>query len=137
VIRLAKFTQSKAPYAVDLGSFVPRRDGTAWSYARISAVWFRRRRGGWDDQMLTVACAGYISECLIDPAPRDAADFLERMTDGRYGGNCEARWDGYSLWTEPGWTEEARARMLAILRPMLDNHPAIPPGYDGWYSFRA
>jgi hypothetical protein len=133
VIREAKFTQGHQPYAVDLESFRPR--GPELSSAKISAVWFRRRRAGYTGPLQTVACAGYISECLVDPAPADAADFLARMADGRYGGHCLARWNGTELWA-PGAAEDQRADYLSVLGPMLAAYPACPDGWDGWWTFR-
>lgn len=131
--RETEFIQSHQPYAVDLESFTPR--GPNWSNAKINAVWFRRKRPRGGVMILTQACAGYISECLVDPAPADAADFLARMADGRYGGHCLARWDGMTLWA-PEATEDQRADYLSVLEPMLKNHPAVPEGFDGWWTFR-
>ena len=133
MIREEKFIQSHAPYAVDLYSFTPR--GPDYRQARIRAAWFRRRRGSWGGELATVACAGYIPECLITPEPVTGADFLARMTDGRYGGDCRARWDGHNLWA-PEMGEDERAAYKALLVPMLDNFPAIPEGWDGWWTFR-
>lgn len=138
MIREERFIQGHAPYAVDLASFTPR--GPDFTQAKINSVWFRRRRGGWGGagEMTTVACAGYIPECLIVPAPADAADFLARMTDGRYGGQCLARWDGMRLWTTPEHNDPDHYKAyLELLGPMLANHPAVPPSYDGWWTFHA
>jgi hypothetical protein len=134
MIREDRFVQSHQPYAVHLDSFIPRGPG---GQASINAVWFRRRRGGWGSEgdIATVACAGYIPECQIVPPPADAADFLARMTDGRYGGHCLARWDGRSLWA-PETTPAAYKAYLELLGPMLANHPAVPEGYQGWWTFR-
>jgi hypothetical protein len=133
MIREEKFIQSHAPYAVHLGHFRP--PGPERTQATIGAAWFRRRRAQNTGPMLTVACAGYLAECLIDPAPRDAADFLARMTDGRYGGHALARWDGHNLWA-PEMGEDERAKYKALLVPMLAGFPAIPPGLSGWWTFR-
>jgi hypothetical protein len=133
MIREDKFLQSHAPYAVDLSSWTPR--GPDFGGSTINAVWFRRRRQGYSGPMRTVACAGYLAECLIDPAPADAADFMARSTDGRYGGHCRARWDGFNLWA-PEMGEDERAGYKCLLVPMLDNHPAVPPSYSGWWTFR-
>jgi hypothetical protein len=134
VNREDRFIQSHQPYAVDLASFVPR--GPDYGHAKINAVWFRRRRSGYTGPMLTVACAGYLSECLIEPAPADAADFLARFTDGRYGGHCLARWDGHNLWA-PEMGEDERAQYKRLLVPMLEAYPACPDGWDSWWTFRA
>jgi hypothetical protein len=138
MIREDRFVQSHAPYAVDLTSFRPR--GPDHQQARISAVWFRRRRGGFggSGELVTVACAGYINECLIPGLrPAGAVDFLTRMTDGRYGGDCWARWDGKRLWTVPEHNDpDHYKKYLDQLGPMLAAWPAIPEGYDGWWTFR-
>ncbi|GGU40399.1 hypothetical protein GCM10010289_71530 [Streptomyces violascens] len=34
------------------------------------------------------------------------------------------------------FSDATLGRPNAILRPMLDNHPCIPPGYDGWRRFQ-
>lgn len=131
--REERFVQSHAPYAVDLGSLclkdrgVSRGTGQPFYKAEVDAVWFRRRNGR------TVACVGYLWNHQ-SPAPGSAEDFLERFTDGRYGGECLGRWDGERYWgaQHPDVIE----RHLALLQPMLDNHPDVPPGYDGWHTFR-
>jgi hypothetical protein len=133
-----KFTQSHQPYAVDLSSLsvsAPSQDhGHVW--VRVRAVWFRRRRSGWggSGDMRTVACLGELRELVLPPVG-DARSFLEKFTDGRYGGDCQARWDGTELWSAP-MSETTRQRHLAVLRTVLENHPAVPEGYDGWWTFR-
>jgi len=130
VIREEDFVQSHGPYAVDLDSLQITGSfdgvGGTWYQCRADAVWFRRRKG------LTVACIGELRTSQ-QPRPADTAEFLERYTDGRYGGDCFGRWDGTRYWgaQEPG----IAAAHLALLRPMLERHPAIPAGYDGWWRF--
>jgi hypothetical protein len=130
MIRDTSFRISQRPYAVDLttlrGGMQPRQDGGEYYQGRIDAVWFRRRKG------VTVACIGTLWD-LQDEKPADAVTFLERHTDGRYGGDCDGRWDGKSYWGTG--TLDEQARHLAVLRPMLDAYPAIPDGYDGWWRF--
>ncbi|WP_280320112.1 hypothetical protein [Nocardia wallacei] len=111
-------------YAVDLYGLWEKWD----DHFRLGAVWYRRRRG------VTVACIGELWDSQR-PGPRDAIEFLERHTDGRYGGDCLGRWDGERYWgaQEP----EVMAEHLAILRPMVDSYPTIPAGYDGWWTFQA
>ncbi|MFI7278547.1 hypothetical protein [Streptomyces sp. NPDC049879] len=129
MIRTQQFRISRRPYAVDLdGLTLEQRSGPAGPYwGRIPAVWFRRRTGG-----VTVACLGYLW-ALQTVRPETATEFLVAHTDGRYGGDCEGRWDGQLYWgaQEP----ETAARHLAFLRPMLDAFPVVPDGYDGWWSF--
>lgn len=118
----------KTRYAVDLSSLTAEPSGINGGYvwADIRAVWFRRKN------RVTAACIGHLRD-LQTPAPKDAAEFLAKATDGRYGGRCEGRWDGTRYWgaQEPE-TIEAH---LALLRPMLDSYPEIPEGFDGWYVY--
>lgn len=130
MIREDRFLISRKPYAVDLsslrGSVKTYENGRTSYRGRIDAVWFRRRRGE------TVACIGDLWD-FQDTEPANARQFLERHTDGRYGGDCHGRWDGTSYWGNV--TLEQQEQHLAILRPMLANYPAIPSGYDGWWRF--
>lgn len=131
MIRETRFLISRRPYAVDLAGLrgalgsVSHVGKQSWS-GRITAVWFRRRKS------VTVACVGTLWD-IQDSAPTDAVEFLTRHTDGRYGGNCDGRWDGERYWgaQEPAVIEQH----LALLRPMLANYPAIPDGFDGWWRF--
>lgn len=136
MIREDRFVLSHRPYAVDLASFRtvdPNNGGgltaepSEWTWARINAVWFRRRRG------LTVACVGDLCD-LQRPAPTDAAEFLARHDDGRYGGDCRSRWDGNRFWSATQ-NPAIHAAHLALLKPMLAAYPAIPGGYQGWWRF--
>lgn len=124
--RESRFVQSHAPYAVDLASL---RYGPSGSprHGRIDAVWFRRRKGR------TVACIGYLWDFQDEPV-HDPLRFLSQYEDGRYGGDTSGRWNGSGYWGVED-LEEA-ARHLKILRPMLANFPAVPPGYDGWWTFK-
>ena len=134
MIREEKLLISKRPYAVDLESLNKHwhpidgaeSDRGFW-HCRIEAVWFRRRRGE------TVACSGELWD-YQDVEPKDGEAFLLAHEDGRYGGSTEARWDGESIWTA-GLTLADQNHCLKILRPMLENYPAVPPGYDGWWRF--
>ncbi|MET8766352.1 hypothetical protein [Streptomyces sp. NPDC004658] len=133
MIREDRFLISRKPYAIDLTSLRGHRSPTPqgrnpyYFDGRINAVWFRRRKG------VTVACVGTLWD-LQHPEPTDARQFLEQHDDGRYGGDCEGRWDGERYWgaQEP----EIIGAHLSLLRPMLANYPAIPPGYDGWWTFQ-
>ncbi|QYN41144.1 hypothetical protein K1T35_48265 (plasmid) [Pseudonocardia sp. DSM 110487] len=130
MIREEKFRISRRPYAVDLSSMkiTPPSDGYGRSHRmRVDAAWFRRRSG------FTVACVGQLWGYLGETEPRDAAHALELHVDGRYGGDCHGRWDGAGYW---GMEQlEDIERHVALLRPMLENYPALPPGYDGWWRF--
>lgn len=132
--RIEKFKFSQLPYAVDLGSLNAEkkegRDGPWWDCS-ITAVWFRRRGKG--SSRVTVACIGKLWGSHRHEEPADAVDFLTHQTDGRYGGSCAARWDGIHYWGEERL--DLMQQYLAVLRPMLDQFPAVPPGFDGWWTF--
>jgi hypothetical protein len=134
-----KFTQSRQPYAVLPGLPEAQASGPGTVRVAVAAVWFRRRRGGrgGTGELRTVACAGWLWEIYggTDHPPVTVREFCETVTDGRYGGDCQARWDGTELWA-PGAGESRRAAYLDLLRPMLENYPAVPPGYEGWWTFR-
>ncbi|MGW7617364.1 hypothetical protein ACWGLG_16160 [Streptomyces antimycoticus] len=129
MIREDKFLISRRPYAVDLSSIrrSERDPDKTWAWYVVDAVWFRGRKAE------PVACIGTLRTIIDDPAPADARDFLERYTDGRYGGDCHGRWDGESYWGNVPL--EQQERHLAVLRPMLANYPNLPDGYDGWWRF--
>jgi len=121
MIREDRFLISHRPYAVDLSSL--RING---HWARVDAVWFRGTKSA------PTAHIGFL-HTIQDPDPIDATEFLCRYSDGRYGGNCLGRWDGERYWGEQ--VLDIMNQHPAILRPMLDNYPAAPDGYDGWWRF--
>lgn len=129
--RETRLIQLHRPYAVDLGSLRKsrhdRRNGGHYWRAEVDAVWFRRRSG------ITVACIGTLWDSQ-DYEPTTATQFLERHTDGRYGGAASGRWDGFGYWGDRSSLDTQEAH-LVILRPMLEQHPAVPAGYDGWWTF--
>lgn len=135
MIKEPKFYISKGLYAVDLSGMLVRTQEVDVPHGRtrrshrvdVPAVWFRRRRG------VTVACIGGLWAYMSDPAPADVHEALARMDDGRYGGGCEARWDGTGYWGSEIPAE--RDRHLELLVPMLENYPAVPAGYDGWWRY--
>jgi hypothetical protein len=130
MIREDKFLISRKPYAINLSSFrqSERDPEKTWAWYTVDAVWFRGRKNE------PVACIGTLRDIIDDPEPADAADFLSRFDDGRYGGDCHGRWDGDSYWGNVTLAEQQRH--LAILQPMLANYPAVPDGYDGWWTFQ-
>lgn len=89
--------------------------------------WFRRRSG------ITVACLGRLWD-YQDGRPGNAEQFLANHRDGRYGGSAIARWDGANLWA-PEMRKAKQDQCYELLEPMLVNFPAVPPGYDGWWTF--
>ncbi|GHF07936.1 hypothetical protein GCM10014715_74800 [Streptomyces spiralis] len=129
MIREDKFRIARRPYAVDLGSLrVGGSSEHGWHRAQVTAVWFRGRPRG-----LIVACIGALRTSQR-PAPETVVEFLERYDDGRYGGDCDGRWDGENYWGAQ--KPEVIEQHLAILRPMLAHYPALPTGDDGWWTFR-
>lgn len=125
MIREDRFVLSRNPYAIDLSSLAYQPGDRL---ARCRAAWFRRRRGG------IIACIGTLWDYQRE-APPDTATFLRRHIDGRYGGNCEGRWDGDGYWGESNLG--IMGEHLEVLRPMLDAYPAIPDGFDGWWRFQS
>ncbi len=119
--KVEKFAVSKPLYAIDRKSF--RKEGTR-SWMRVDACWFRRRRGQ------TVASMGY----LWSSGYESLNEFLEKESDGRYGGRALARWDGSNLWA-PEMSKEQADKCFEFLKPMLDRYPEIPSGFDGWWSY--
>lgn len=131
MIREEKFVISHAPYAVKLDNLDREtyHDQVQVHYRySIEAAWFRRHGG------ITVACLGYLRTSKQE-AFTEAAPVLEHMTDGRYGGDCKARWDGNNLWA-PESTWEQMKTYEDFLRPMLENFPEVPAGFDGWWTFK-
>jgi hypothetical protein len=140
--KLEKFQISKAPYAVQLASFSvdeqystytnpdgsSRRGDTPHYRIEIPAIWFRRKDGVLSAQIGTLW--DYLRE-----RPADATSWLESAWDGRYGGNCSARWDGECLWA-PDTTWERMVEDQAFLDAMLKGFPEAPAGYDGWWTFK-
>ena len=133
MISETRFLISRKPYAVDLTSLRGSRTDTPqgrneyYFSGQVDAVWFRRRKG------ITVACIGTLWD-LQHPEPADAVQFLTRHEDGRYGGDCTGRWDGTGYWGHE--RPDIQEQHLAILRPMLANYPALPPLFDGWWTFQ-
>jgi hypothetical protein len=123
MIKAQKFRITDRPYAVLLDSY--RLDGGA-GRGEIDAVWFRRRGG------VLAACAGRLRD-YQQPRQDTAEGFLKAYTDGRYGGDCKARWDGKTLWCLAD--EETRLGYREFLVPVLQEYPAIPRGWSGWWVF--
>lgn len=135
VIREDRFVISRKPFAVDLASY---RGGELHDHgsrftvhAKVDAVWFRRKDGQ------TRACIGTLglwSQNLREPVDvTDPIAVLSADLDSRYGGDCHGRWDGESYWGNV--TLDVQQQHLAILRPMLDEVPSSPSGYDSWWRF--
>jgi hypothetical protein len=124
MIRMENLVLSRYPFAVNLATFTPGQ-GDGRSASAIDAVWFRRQSG------VTAAYIGMLWG-VQDPPPADAAEFLARHgTERDRGHSCHGRWDGnrYRGSVDP----DVAAAHLEILRPVLEQYPEIPPGFDGWY----
>ena len=120
---IAKTTSapSKKPYALDLSSF--RLDSHGKS--TVDSIWVGRKHGE------TYVCIGH----LWGYGHKTLDEFMANF-DSRYGGQPEARWDGDSVWApEKSYAEVAG--YVAQLDPILNALPAVPAGYDGWYSIKA
>lgn len=131
MIREDEFVLSHRPYAIALDSLRIRDSyetcaGKSYWYCEVSAVWFRRRKG------VLAACMGTL--CDLQERPADIASFLAANDDGRYGGRCLGRWDGERYWGSQV-PDVINFQHLPVLRAMLMNYPACPPGYDGWWRF--
>lgn len=136
MIRREKFVMAHKPFAIDLDSIRieshKERDGRFFVGGSCDAVWFRRK------DKITRVCWGtlglwahYLPEAADISSPQE---FLSTDFDGRYGGECAARWDGQNYWGSQ--KPEVVQSDLDGLRPMLENFPRVPPGLDGWWSFR-
>jgi hypothetical protein len=133
--RETRFLISRKPYAVDLSTLTAsqweRGDQVGLS-GSVDALWFRRRKG------VTVACIGSLK--LWSHNLPDRVDLLDEHAvlsadlDGRYGGDCHGRWDGTGYWGAEN--PDVQEQHLQILRLMLAKYPALPPGYDGWWTFQ-
>lgn len=51
----------------------------------------------------------------------------------RYGGVCEAKWDGVGLWTPTALPEGRREALCRLLTSAREAFPAVPEDFDGWY----
>lgn len=132
MIKLERFAISRRPYAINPDSLrITSERGNCFSQVCVDAVWFRRRNGR------TVAVFGVLRvlrDLRNGRMPCNAEEFLAAHTDGRYGGRAIARWDGSNFWAPRIPHDDAQKHQL-FLAEMLDNYPAIPAGYTGWYVF--
>lgn len=136
MIREGNFLMSHKPFAIDMDSVRidshKEHGGRFFVSGSCEAVWFRRK------ERITRVCWGtlrlwghYLTEPVDMASPQS---ILSAEFDGRYGGECAARWDGQNYW---GAQEPDKIRFdLNALRPMLENFPRVPDGMDGWWSFQ-
>lgn len=136
--REEKFLISHAPYAVQLDSFTVEEKWATFSGGRVAetpyytitipAIWFRRKDGILSAHIGTL----WGSE---RERPASAEAWLTDSWDGRYGGNCQARWDGISLWA-PDVTWNGMVNYQGVLAWVLENFPQVPDGFDGWWTYK-
>lgn len=132
MIREEKFVLSRKQFAIDLGSMrlgpaEKRHDGSPMAWATIQAVWYRRKSG------VMRACIGSLHDIVTPPITCE--EFLEGFLHDPWGGHCSGRWDGSSYFSHDGSVPAVQAEHMAVLGPMLDSVPLIPPSYDGWWRF--
>src|ERR1044072_8318603 len=103
-----RFLISRKQFALDLSTATapqtPR--GGQWSFrGSANAVWYRRKDG------VPRACLGTMmlfSHHLTEPIDvTDPHTLLSAALDGRYGGDCHARWDGENYWGSQKPMEQA------------------------------
>lgn len=135
MIREDRFLISRKPFAIDLSTVTLKsteRDGIYWLSGSCQAVWYRRKAG------VTRACVGrlplWAQWLREEPDLSSPEAMLGNDLDGGSGGDPDGRWDGTGYWGSE--IPEVQQQHLAILRPMLANYPAIPGGYDGWWTFQ-
>jgi hypothetical protein len=142
VIHEEKHLISHAPYALRHDTFnvqekwatytnpdgSSRRGETPYYTMTMQAVWFRRKSG------ILSAHYGHLWNSSKEK-PASLLAWIENDRDGRYGGRCIARWDGDNLWA-PESTWEQMKEYEEFLRPMLESYPEVPPGFDGWWTFK-
>lgn len=135
MIRETKFLISRKPYAIDLSTVTLKateRDGIYWLSGSCRAVWYRRKAG------VTRACMGELrlwAQWLREKPDLSSPEaMLGNELDSGAGGDPDGRWDGERYWGSQKPFEQSLH--LAVLEPMLANYPAIPDGYDGWWTFQ-
>jgi hypothetical protein len=136
VIREEKFLVSHAPYAVkpetisinsyELGS---SRPGVHMYSGTIEAIWFRRKSG------VLSAHYGCLHGHFGENEPDGFLDFMAKCDDGRYGGNCWARWDGTYFWA-PETIWEVQVIRQAELAKVLASYGEVPDGFNGWWTYK-
>lgn len=137
--RSDRFLISKQPYAVNLTTYNTREEYARYASSKkvadkptywmtVEAVWFRRKSGALS------AHYGRLWD-VSSTKPESVTSWLEGLTDGRYGGSCVARWNGQDMWApEVDW--DRQVQLQKVLAQMLDGYPAVPEGYEGWWTFK-
>lgn len=117
------FSHNKFFYAIDFSS-IHLDDGIT----RVNAVWFKETKEG----------IRSVSQGTIWNAQNgnlNVQKFIEAFRSS-YGGSTEIKWDGKKVWA-PRMDYEIVNQRLALLKPMLENFPAIPDQYEGWFSIKS
>lgn len=120
LVKLDKFTPSKRPYAIDLSS--AKR---GYSSLYVDCIWAGRKNGR------TTASFGTLNAYRVETVE----ELIEKI-DMRYGGCSFAKWDGDTLITPSGVTQKLHSQYVEMLDAALNNFPAVPDGYEGWYYRR-
>jgi len=135
MIREDRFLISRKPYAIDLSTVTLKateRDGIYWLSGTCRAVWYRRKAG------VTRACMGELrlwAQWLREKPDLSSPEaMLSNDLDSGAGGDPDGRWDGERYWGSQKPFEQSLH--LTVLEPMLASYPAIPDGYDGWWTFQ-
>jgi hypothetical protein len=122
LVRLGKFSPSQNPYALDPASLTQDASG----FWRIDAIWAGRKLGA------NTASFGTLSYLRPDLDTMPLGTFLGGI-DMRYGGDCQFKWNGYTMWTAESVSPAQLRSKQALLDSALKTFPLIPQGLDGWY----
>jgi hypothetical protein len=117
---------SRRPYGLVRQTF-KRRDNLGMT---VIAYWLGRRNG-----RTTVSFGSVHMWWQGMPESPTWEECLANI-DGRYGGNCRARWDGESLWVAEEVPPQQYAEFVPMLDSVLRNLPDVPPGVDRWRWLR-
>lgn len=130
MIREDRFVLSRGQYAVSLDSMrtYPSEVSSSVTFC-FQAAWYRKKGG------VLRACLGELRHYAqgAGDAQLSTTGWLESFDDGRYGGDCEGRWDGSLYWGSED--PEVMIGHLQFLKPMLESYPLIPEGYSAWWRF--
>lgn len=135
MIKDEQFRVSHKAYAIDLASLSGEQSehhGRLTYSGYADAVWYRRKGRNLRACLGRVHLWSHGLPTVLDLS--DPYDVLCADLDGRYGGDCQGRWNGEGYWGAEN--PDTVAAHLAVLRPMFNDYPCLPDGYDGWWRFR-
>lgn len=139
IVRRPNFIISKKLYAIDPESFtvteyhrLADENHVTWRY-EIDARWFSKRSNG--------RIGAFFGELTCISSNRNGGEmwtfkeFMDNYDSARYGGTAFGAWDGQGTWWDSDYANdlEAQNEILPSLKETLDNKPAVPKGYEGWY----